>query len=256
LLTQNNTGYAVGGNDAVGVSSSEEADKTSYWTLGTLKRKYQDYVGSKREEIDEQQDARRFVHGSHWTSEEITQLNLRKQPLVWNNKTKRKINGIVGTIQRLRQDPKAYPRTPKHEQGAELATASIRYALERVEWDRKDPIAAEMAAIDGIGGVEFNLAQGKKGDVEVDLDYVWIDGFFYDPRSRSDDFSDAGYLGVAKWLTLEQALDLFPDKEDELTASVNSGEELTSDSDYDNRSWFSVEGEIKRIRLVECWYRH
>jgi hypothetical protein len=260
-LAQSDTGYSVGGSGSGRTSGSGDdgtKSKDGYWSLQKLKRSYLDYLGTKREEIDEQQDANRFTHGSQWTAEQIKQLNARKQPVVWNNKTKRKINGIVGTLQRLRQDPKAYPRTPQHEQGASLATATIRYATERAEWDRIDPKCTEMCAINGIGGVEFVLEQGaKEGDVEIGLEVVHIDGFFYDPRSREDDFSDARYLGVGKWLDIEAATELFPDKESELEAAIGSGEELSSDSDSDQKQWFETSSEnAKRIRLVECWYKH
>jgi hypothetical protein len=256
LATSNLSGYAVGGGSG-GVSSSEDEKGKTYWSHTRLKRAYKDYLGAKREEIDEQQDARRFVHGSQWTSEQITQLNLRKQPVVFNNRTQRKINGIVGTLQRLKQDPKAYARTPKHEEGAELATAALRYALERALWDRKDPIACEFCSIDGIGGVEFNLVSGNKGDTEVDIDVVWTDGFFYDPRSVQDDFSDARYLGVGKWLELETAVEFLGEEyRDQLEAGMGSGEELSSDSDRDHEQWFQTEGDDTRLRLVECWYRH
>jgi hypothetical protein len=251
------TGYAPGGTASGPSSSTEKPSKDGYWTLGKLKRAYQDYLGSKREEIDEQQDYRRFVHGSQWTSEQIKQLQARRQPVTVNNKTKRKINGIVGTLQRLRQDPKAFARTPKHEQGADLASAAVRYAMERTEWERKDPQCTWMAAVDGIGGVEFNIEQGDKGDKEIGIDVVYVDGFFYDPRSIQDDFSDARYLGVGKWLDLEAAVELFPDHEKELENSVGSGEELSSDSDRDHEQWFQSDNETgQRVRLVECWYKH
>jgi hypothetical protein len=256
-MATSTTGYAPGGTATGPSSSTEKPSKDGYWTLGKLKRAYQDYLGSKREEIDEQQAARRFVHGSQWTAEQVKQLNARRQPVVWSNRTKRKINGIVGTLQRLRQDPKAYARTPKHEQGAELATAALNYALERTQWERKDPQCAEMCSIDGIGGVEFNIEQGDKGDTEIGIDVVYVDGFFYDPRSIQDDFSDARYLGVGKWLDLEAAVELFPDHEKELENSVGSGEELSSDSDRDHEQWFQSDGETgQRVRLVECWYKH
>lgn len=250
------TGYAVGGaGQGIAASTEADEDKTKYWSLSKLKRAYLDYIGTKREEISEQQDSRRFVHGSQWTAAEVEQLNQRKQPLVWNNKTKRKINGIIGTLRRIKQDPKAFPRTPQHDQGAELATAALRYALERSEWDRKDPIAAEMCAIDGLGGVEFNLVQGDQGDVEVDCDVVYTDSFFYDPRSIADDFSDAGYLGVGKWVDIERAIEQYPEHEEKLESSVEAGSELTTESDREQR-WFQSDGDRKRVRLVECWYKH
>ena len=66
---------------------------------------------------------------SHWTEEQIKALNKRKQPVVTFNRIARKLNGVVGLIDRLKQDPKAYPRTPKHEEGAESR-------------DRGDPLRA------------------------------------------------------------------------------------------------------------------
>ena len=44
------------------------------------------------------------------------------------NRIARKIDGVVGLIERLRQDPKAYPRTPKHEQAADLASLMLKHA--------------------------------------------------------------------------------------------------------------------------------
>jgi hypothetical protein len=45
--------------------------------LSRLRRQYQDYVGSKRDEIAEAQEARRYYHGAQWTAEEIKVLNER-----------------------------------------------------------------------------------------------------------------------------------------------------------------------------------
>jgi hypothetical protein len=254
LPTQNLSGYAVGGGAATGTASSDDKDEKGYWAHSRLKRAYNDYLNSKREEIDEQQDARRFVHGSQWTSEQLKQLELRKQPASWENITARKIHGVVGTLERLKQDPKAFPRTPKHEAGAELATAALNYALDAEDWSSKDPICSEMAAIDGVGGIEFGLEQGDQGDVEISLAPVYMDSFFYDPRSFLHDFSDARYMGVAKWMDLDAAIELYPDHEEELENSLSSGEDLTSSSDRDNR-WFNTEGDNKQLRLVEIWYK-
>ena len=148
MATSNLSGYAIGGGgSAIGVSGSDEtSDSKAYLSHARLKQQYLDYLGTKREEIDEQQDSRRIVHGSQWTNEQIQQLNLRRQPVVFNNKTKRKINGVIGTIIRLKQDPKGYARTPQHEQGADLATEVLRYVMDEQNWDSKDPQAAWYAA--------------------------------------------------------------------------------------------------------------
>lgn len=254
----NSSGYAAGGSGNVtGISASEErGGRKDYWSLAKCKRAYTEYLSSKRAEIDEQQEARRYRHGAHWTAKQIEVLNKRRQPVVTYNRIGRKIDGIVGLVEKLRQDPKAFARTPQHEQGAELATAVLRYAFDQQDWKAKSPICAESGAIDGIGGIELELTEGDRGDREVGFEIVDIDGFFYDPRSFRADFSDARYMGMGKWVDVDTAKELFPDKEDEIDASVESGSELTSNSDRDDK-WFSVDSaDNKRIRLVDLWYRH
>ena len=43
----------------------------------------------------------------------------RKQPVVTFNRIGRKIDGIVGLVEKLKQDPKAFPLGPSADQGAE-----------------------------------------------------------------------------------------------------------------------------------------
>lgn len=251
------SGYQVGGSNsaaAISPGGTTSDDKLEYWTLAKCKKAYLDYLNTKRLEIEEQQEARRYRHGSHWTEEQIRALNARKQPVVTFNRIGRKIDAVVGLVEKLRQDPKAYPRTPQHEQGAELATAALRYCLDEQDWKAKSPNCAEAAAVDGLGGIELEIIQGDEGDPEIGISVVDTDGFFYDPRSYKFDFSDARFLGMGKWVDVETAQELFPDKAEEIGASVNSGMELTSNSDRDNR-WFAADGAVKRIRLVDIWYK-
>ena len=77
--------------------------------------------------------------------DQIKTFNDRKQPVVTYNKIGRKIDGIVGLVERLKQDPKAYPRTPQHQQGADLATAVLRYLMDRNKWNEVAPLITEAA---------------------------------------------------------------------------------------------------------------
>jgi len=223
---------------------------TKYADLGKLKKQYLDYLLTKRLEIDEQIAARRYRHGAQYTAEQMEALRLRKQPVVTYNRISRKIDGVVGLVERMRQDPKAFPRTPQHEDGAELATAVLRYVLDEQEWKAKSPIIAADAATDGIGGLEVVLEQGDKGDAEVGFEVVSPEDFFYDPRSFKHDFSDARYMGVGKWIDVDLAKEMFPDKADDINASIDSSD-LTSNSDKDQKWFMSEEG---RVRIVDHWY--
>jgi len=236
------------------VSHGSQSDKgtTGYWPLAKLRKCYTDYLFSKREEQDEQIDARRYYHGSQYTTTQVNALRLRKQPIMTYNQVAEKINGYVGQVERLRQDPKAFARTPKHEEGAELATAALRYVLDDNEWDDKRPLAALCGAVDGVGGIAVELTQGDGKDPEVELELVDIDSFFYDPRSHKPDFTDARYMGIGKWFDDDIARQLFPDAPED---AFTSDSELHSNSDREMR-WFRSDGIQKRVRIIDIWYQH
>ena len=244
----NQTGYAQGSGPAQGVTSGDRL------THDDLKKQYLSYLEIKNDEIREQQDARRYYHGAQWTDKQIKVLNQRKQPVVTYNRIGRKINSIVGLLERQKNDPKGFPRTPQHEEGAEIATSVLRYVCDQQEWDAKSPIAGLNGAVDGVGGIEIILEQGDKGDVEIGFDAVDPSSFFYDPRSLRADFSDARYMGIAKWADIDQAIDMAPDKEAEIRASVEAGSELTTNPDYESK-WFSTTDGGRKVRIVDHWYR-
>lgn len=249
------TGYAPGGAVGGMGGGTPAPAPSDYWSLERCKRAYLDYLGSKRDEIEEQKTARRYRHGAHWTAAAVKALKERKQPVVTYNRIGRKIDGVVGLVEKLRQDPKAYPRTPKHEEGAELATAVLRYCLDEQDWKATSPLCAEDGATDGLGGIEITIERGDQGDPEIGLAHIDPEGYFYDPRSVKLDFSDARYQGLGKWLDADTAKDMFPDSAAEIDAALDDGAELTSNPDHDNK-WFQADGDTKRIRLVDIWYRH
>lgn len=215
---------------------------------------YLNYLEVKSQEISEQQEARRYYHGSQWTAEQIKVFNKRKQPVVTFNRIGRKINAVVGLLERQKQDPRAYPRTPEHEEGAELATAVIRYAMDAQDWPVISSEAGLHGGVDGLAGVEMNLEPGDAGDVEIGLDNVDPSSFFYDPRSLKPDFSDARYMGVGKWSDVEAAVEMFPDSEEQIRSSLDAGSDLTSSPDTDDK-WMMGSGKRRKIRIVDYWYK-
>lgn len=221
--------------------------------IGRLRQQYRDFSYAKQDEIEEQRQARHYYHGDQWTSSQLAELKKRNQPPVTRNKVGRKIDGVVGILESLRNDPKAFPRTPQHEEGAEIATAVMRYVLDEVNWETMSSQAGRNAAIGGIGGVELVLSQGDRGDPDLDMEVVPADSFFYDPRSFRQDFSDALYLGVGKWVDLDVAQEQFPDKAEELTALLSQHDENENWQLQDKEKvWVNVSE--KRIFLVDHWY--
>ena len=234
-----------------------DTEDGEYWSLAKCKRAYTDYLGSKSEEIQEQQNARQYRHGAQWTTDQVETFNKRKQPVVTYNRIGRKIDAIVGLMEKLKQDPKGYPRNPQvtDDIGAELATAVVRYVFDGGLRESRVPFAIEHGAVDGIGGIEMILVQGDKGDPDIGFSLVQPDSFFYDPRSYEHDFADARFMGQGKWLDVEDARALVPEKADEIPTSGGGGSELTSNPDRD-RKWFDYGRDHQRVRVVDIWYKH
>src|SRR6478609_3587934 len=288
-----------------GSTGGASVDSSEYWSIDKCKKAYTQYIANKSQEIEEQKNSRRYYHGVHWTSEQVRELNKRKQPIVTFNRMARKLNGVVGLIERLTQDPKCYPRTPQNAEGAELGTAVIRYQLDTENWNAKAPEVALDAAVEGFAGISISLventrkappqgfdrddstggaapmyrddpdggvggggatAMGKppgighngppqQKDYEVEFEPVEADSFFCDPRSYRPDFSDARYMGEAKWLDLETAQELFPDHADDLAASVEDSSAYSTNPDRESK-FFAFDGGKNLIRLVDIWYQH
>lgn len=234
-------------------SIAAPADKTDEPTQGeALARKhrwFRAYETNKQRELDEARTAREYYHDKQWTDAEKRKLHKRGQLDTVRNRIKRKIDFLVGIEQRLRRDPRAYPRTPKHEADADTATSGLRFVCERGQWSKITSEVMHDGLVTGIGVCHI----GIKGQ-DPELMDVPIDRFFYDPRSVKADFSDARYLGLHLWLDIDEATERWPGKADELknlmdstsVASITSGVEQSRDE-----QWGDLEH--RRVRVVEFW---
>lgn len=232
-----------------------QAQGEEFLDLANLRKRFEDYISLKQPEIEEQRQARRYYHGDQWTKSQLEELKKRGQPPTTTAVLARKINGFVGLVERLRQDPKAYARTPKEDGSAELCTAALRYVLDEQEWTAKSPAVTLNGAVDSIGGIEIFLTPGDSGqpnDFDIGFDYVEPDNFFYDPRSFRGDFSDADDMGISKWMPLDKLKRQFPDRAEELDGMVSGGDEFTILSD---REFKWTNSQRRQIRVVEHWYR-
>jgi hypothetical protein len=231
-----------------------DGDEKGFLPVSRLREKYIGYLTVKVQEYEEQKLSRHYYHGSQWTPEEIRVLRARRQPIITFNEISTKIDNLVWIAQRFRADPKAYPRNPKNASGAEIATQCVRAVLDGCEWTYLDSYCAGQAATEGIGGIELKLIEGDHGDPDISADFIFGDDFFYDPTSFKPDFSDARYKGISKWLHEEAAIELFPDKEEELRSlMVETGFDLTTHADREFKWVYANE---HRVRLVEHWYKN
>lgn len=197
---------------------------------------------------------RDYYDGIQWTEDEVQALQARKQPIVTSNRIKPKIDALIGFEKRQRTDPKAYPRTPKHDKDAEAATDALRFVADSNSFQKIRSDVAENQFIEGCGAITVGMTKRPNGD--LDIKYTWVpwDRFYYDPHSRRRDFSDASYKGVVVWMDESDALNDFKDKDDVISACYTDGDD-DGDSYSDRPKIVWSDRQRKRIRVLQHRWR-
>lgn len=225
--------------------------------LGTYRRWIRAFETNKRNEQEESRQARKYYHDKQWTEAELRKLKRRNQPPVVDNGIKRKIDFLVGVEQRMRRDPKAYPRTPKHEHDADTATASVRFVCDQTRWEMVSSDSMRDGLISGIGvgwvGIKRNH---KTGALEVDVKTCDSPRFIYDPRSTKADFSDARWSGVDLWLDIDEAKEQHPEQADQFDKLIdrNRHTNMAIPAEVDQADqWGDLEN--RRVRICELYVK-
>jgi hypothetical protein len=224
--------------------------KPSY-DIGAKRRKFRAFEANKDRELKEAQEHRRYYHAKQWTEAQVSTLNKRKQPVVTDNRVARKIDFLVGIEQRMRRDPKGYPRTPKHEVDADAATASVRYVCDVNRWEKTASDCCHDGMVSNCGVVWIGIEAG-----EVKIKQVDVSRFFYDPRSIKADFSDARFMGVHLWMDIDEATETWPQHAERLKAMVDNdgGDNSLIRADQDQAEQWA-DFEQQRVRVLEFWER-
>ena len=129
------------------------SDSSVKVALNDKRRRFRAFEQNKERELHEQQEHRRYYHAKQWTDEELRKLRNRGQPPITDNRIGRKIDFLVGVEQRMRRDPKGFPRTPKAERSADLATAGLRYICDNNRWEILTEDGTHKGLVSGIGAV-------------------------------------------------------------------------------------------------------
>ncbi|MFA7280835.1 MAG: hypothetical protein WC100_12130, partial [Sterolibacterium sp.] len=212
---------------------------------------------------------RDYVDNKQLTEEELSALKKRGQPPVIDNRIKTKVDYLVGLEKQQRINPKALPRTPKHEADADGATEGLRYVAESEDYDSKRSGVWRNMLVEGSGGISVSVVPGSyskpdlmattamtQPEVQIQLRKVAWDRMFFDPHSSESDFSDAGYLGEVLWRDYDDALALYadnPDAKDILDTTLSNAPSQT----YDDKPKFSLWADKarKRVRICHIWVK-
>lgn len=216
--------------------------------LGLVEQFEEAYESSGAERTAAERD-RDYYDNKQLTEAEEATLEKRGQPIVISNRVAPKIDALLGHEKRMRTDPRAYPRTPKHEREAESVTDAIRFVCDNNRFSKIRSSAAETLMIEGIGAATVT-AKEVNGEFEIRITPVAWDRFYRDPYSSQRDFSDANYKGVVVWMDDSDATQEFKGKEDVIQSCY--AESIAEGETFDDRpkiTW--ADRKRKRIRVLQ-----
>jgi len=214
-----------------------------------LVRWFEESELARQDEIALAERDRSYVDHEQWTKKELDELKNRGQPAIVVNKIADKLQLLCGMERKARTDPKAFARTPAEEDRADAATQALRYIADDNSFSLVRSGVFENMLVEGAGGAELGLEDDGQGGANITITHVPWDRVWYDPHSRSLDFSDARYKGLVIWTDRDQLEADYPDAEDVIEASFSS-----VDFYYNDRpeTAFWTDNNRRRIRLVQC----
>lgn len=154
-----------------------------------------------------------------WTAEERATLAERSQIPITFNQIKPTVDWVVGTEKKVRVDYRVLPRGEEDAKAAETKTKLFKYVTDANNAGYKRSKSFADAVLAGVGWIDHGINTDPNDEPLVvtyeDWRYIW-----WDTLSTEDDLSDARYIFRGKWVDLDVACAMFPDRADVLKASV------------------------------------
>lgn len=255
--------------DAESIRSRHEQRKN--WFLGEAARQAANRATMARSEA--------FYDGEQWRHEEAEELRARGQRPVVYNEIKPTIDWLLGTERRTRVDYVVVAEEQGEDASDDAAskTKLMKWldATNRTQFERS--AAADDTFKAGIGWIEVGLRGDKNGPPI----YIGQDSWrnhLHDSRATKKDLSDARFHFRIKVVDLDIALACFPDKEEQIRACTQEGDDanlfrdwmagsglisslddfgagVSNDLDYLMDNPVDLFNGRPRIMLIECWQR-
>lgn len=197
-----------------------------------------------------------FVAGKQWKDADIQAFEASGRPAITINRIKPLINVLSGYQRLNRYDIDFLPRTNDDVDICQVRKGITKYVLDRCDYDSQESAAFLDAAIGGLGwldvGYEFD-DEMQDGEAYVRREDPF--SIYVDPEAHKQDFSDAKYICRAKWVDKDELISIYPEKKDTIEAqyAVYDPDEKEAEDARPDPMWYKAD--IKKVRLVECWYK-
>lgn len=215
-----------------------------------------------------------FYDNLQWDPEDAQTVKSRGQmPLVYNEVAPM-VDWVIGTERRARVDWRVLPRTEDDVQMADVKTKVMKYVadINRVQFNRSRAFADAVKS--GVGWLD----DGVRDDPTADILYSKYEDWrtvLWDSMSYEHDLSDARYLFRWRWVDLDIALLMFPERESQIRQAAEdaahsfntepeedtwiTGADLNNSTRtghlYAQGSGLIVDAKRQRVKLIEAQWR-
>lgn len=187
-----------------------------------------------------------------WTDAEKDTLEQRGQAPVVINRVKNKVNLLTGIQTRSRTTPRALPRTPQHEDGADAITEALRFVVDNTKFKQKSSAIFRDEIVPGYGGGITEIGE-EGGEQVVVFNKIPWDRYYYDPHSRELDFSDKKYDGIVIWMDKDDAKQDFPKKAEEIESLLTNQD--SGDETFEDKPVYWADKKRDRIRVCQHFFK-
>lgn len=209
-----------------------------------------------------------FYDNIQWRAEDVAALKERGQVPLCYNVISTSINWVIGSEKRGRTDYRILPRRKDAAKPAERKTQLMKYLSDVNMSQFHRSSAFEDAVKVGIGWLEGGVQHADDGE-PVYMRYESWRNMLWDSAATSKDLSDSRYIIRTKWIDLDVAKSIFPERTGTLEASCADrtsygfdrlGDEAMDSQEDDLNGYTSMRTAshgIKRhrLRVIEVWFR-
>lgn len=196
-----------------------------------------------------------FHQGDQWSSAEKVTLRERGQPEVVENEIQPRVNRIVGQYKQIKTRIKFRGRNMDFDEATAQTLSDLTlYVQQSTGYEYEEGEMFIDGQISGFGCIECYVEFDDMYQPSIRIRHEDSLNVFPDPYSIRYDWGDANFVCRAKWIPMDDAKALYPDKVVELNGFVSYGQAETQGIDT-MRKLDYVDEKFKRVRLVEVWYK-
>lgn len=212
-----------------------------------------------------------YIENDFYTDEELARLAERGQPPTRRNEIAPILERIAGQFIQTRQLASFLGRnTPADDPVSFLAQDHQRWEDQQNLYEFREQEVVWDGMAGGVGWLKLDTTINEIGQIVTRMRTRNPFHVFLDPFSQEyDPNEDAKYIAEGAWMDVEDAIERWPDKEDELRAILSGPtgtdsyamtqvanslrNEVMSAGAYDIATY--VDGQRRRVRPFEVWYK-